>query len=232
MIDPIYDTGSIFRFGFAAVSKNGEYKYIYKNGSQAIATTFQYAGAFSECGLAKVIEFNEKHCFMDTTSKVALGMKEGAKLVEFKDGSRVTKFTNQDGREALINAAGEIITGFYDPVIISPYSRLNPFLRNGLWGYINDSGNEVIPNIYIKASEFTEDKVALVKAFHPFAENNIWEFYINEKDEIMDDKLIESNKQHFSQHLSQVNRFKKFLALAVKRKKAKIKNQLEKKQKV
>ena len=216
VIEPIYESGSSFKFGFAAVSENGEYIYIYKNGNKAINNTFKYAGGFSECGLAKVEEFEGGPSLMDTTSRVVLKLKEGCELWEFKEDSRITKF-RRHGKEALINAAGEIITGFYDKVVISPYSRLNPFSRNGLWGYIDDSGNEVIPNIYKEASEFTEDKVAFVKAFHPLAENNIWEFCINEKDEIIDDKLTESKKQDLSQQFSQVNRFKKCLALAVKK---------------
>jgi len=72
-------------------------------------------------------------------------------------------------------------------------------LKNGLWDFIDDKGNEVIPNIYTEVSEFTEDltkeKVAFVKAFHPLAENNIRELYINEKDEIIDARLIETKKK-------------------------------------
>src|SRR5699024_8931628 len=50
VINPIYESGSIFKFGFAAVSKNGEYIYIYKNGNKAINNTFKYASGFSDCG--------------------------------------------------------------------------------------------------------------------------------------------------------------------------------------
>lgn len=224
VIDPIYETGSIFRFGFAAVSKNGEYTYIYKNGNQAIGGTFQYAGAFSECGLAKVVEFDGIHSFMDTSSRVILRMKEGFELEEFKEGSRVTKFT--DGRrEVLINAAGDIITRSYDKIITSPSSRFNPFLLNGLWGYLHDNGEEIIPNIYLEAAEFSGDKVALVKAAHPLAENGEWEFYIDQKDDIIDDVLIERDQQHLAQRFSHINRFKKSLALAVKRSESEMEEQ-------
>jgi len=51
---------------------------------------------------------------------------------------------------------------------------------------------------YTEASEytvdFTKDKVAFVKVFHPLVKNNIWELYINEKDEMIDTSLIESKK--------------------------------------
>ena len=217
-IDPIYEVGSLFRFGMAAVAKYGEYKYIYKNGNQAIRTTFKYASGFSDCGLAKVVLHNGQHALMDTTSLEVLSLKKGAELEPFKDGSRITKFRKND-REALINAAGDIITGFYDRIIISPHNRLHPFLRNGLWGYLDNQGNEVIPNIYLEASEFTEfkqHKVASVKSYHPLAENSTVHLIINEKDEIIDRNLIEQEKQLLNEKFSKVNRFKGQLALAVK----------------
>lgn len=217
IIKPQYDTGSMFKFGFAAVSKNGDYEYIYQNGMKAVNNTFKYAGGFSDCGLAKVVEFNGSESLMDTTSRVVLTLKKGNELVEFEEGSRVTKFRADDGREALINAAGKIFTGFFEKVIISPYAHLHPFLRNGLWGYVDNEGNEVIRPIYQEVSQFTADKVARVKAFHPLAENQAWEFYIDEQDEIVDSDVIERKKRRLSRRLSYVTPFKKALALAKKK---------------
>lgn len=154
---------------------------------------------------------------MDTVSRVVLRLKDGNKLIEFKEGSRITKFRTEDGREALINAAGKIFTGFFEKVVIAPYSRLHPFLRNGLWGYVDNEGNEVIRPIYKEVSQFTDDNVARVKAFHPLAENQAWEFYINEQDEIIDDELMERKKHRLSKRLSYVTPFKKALALATKK---------------
>lgn len=220
VIDPIYETGSMFQFNFAAVSKNGEYKYIYNNGAQAVRSTFQYASGFSQWGLAKVVTFDGTHSLMDTMSRVVLRLKPGNELDEFKDGTRVTKFRTQDGREALINAAGDIITGFFEKVIILPYSRLHPFLRRGLWGYVNNKGEEVIPNIYKKVTPFYEDPYVKVTSYHPLAKNEEVEFYINERDEIVDYKVNDRWRDKFSY----VDRFRKSVALAIKkgRKKKKI----------
>lgn len=216
VIPPIYESGSSFKFGFAAVSKNGKYKYIYKNGMKAINNTFKYAGGFSETGLAKVETYEEKQSLMDTRSQVVLQLKEGCGLFEFKSDARITKFrTNR--REALIDAAGKIFTGFFEKVIISPYSTLNPFLRHGLWGYVDELGNEVIPNIYREVTEFNEDGISKVKAFHPLAENQLWEFYINKKDEIIDYEEIEEKNKIFEERFSHVNDFKKAMALAIRR---------------
>lgn len=218
-IEPIYETGSLFRFGMAAVSRNGEYIYIYKNGNKAINSTFKYASGFSHCGLATLVRQDDQHALMDTTSLQVLSLKLGAQLEPFQEGSRHTKF-RKNNREALINSAGEIITGFYDKIIISPYNRLYPFLKNELWGYLDHQGNEVIPNIYKEAAEFEEykgNKFANVKSYHPLAENHIVNLYINEKDEIIEHDIIEEKTQHLKEKFSKVNRFKAQLALAVKK---------------
>ena len=217
VIHPIYDSGSTFKFGFAAVSKSGAYTFIRENGKKAVDHTFKYASGFAECGLAKVQEYDGRQGLMDTTSKPILMLKNGCELAEFKEDSRITKFRNNE-REALINSEGEFITGLkYDRVIISPHFHLNPFLRNGLWGYIDDEGNEVIANIYEKVSEFTEHSIASVKSYHPLAKNKIVNLYINDRDEIVDHKLIELIKQLLSHRFFKVSRFKKGLALALKK---------------
>ncbi len=217
VVHPIYESGSSFRFGFAAVLRNGEYTYIYNNGNKAIDNTFKKAGGFSTCGLAAYQEFDGRYGLMDTTSRIVLTLKHGCELADFKEGSEITKFRVNE-REALINSKGKIITGLkYDKIIISSNSHLHRFLRNGLWGYIDDEGNEVIPNIYREVSEFTEFNVASVKSYHPLAKDNIVNFYINDRDEIIDNKLIQFTNQLLHQRYSKVSRFKNGLALAVKK---------------
>lgn len=216
VIDPIYETGTPFKLGFAAVSQNGKYIYIRKNGMRAINGTFKYAGAFSDCGLAKFIKLNGEHGFIDTAGLTIISMKHGNELEEFQPGTRVTKF-HSNGRESLINAAGDIITRFYDEIVIAPYARLHPFLKKGLWGYLNNLGEEVIPNIYLEASPFTEGNVAYVKAFHPLAEKQEWEFYINEKDDIVDREKVERETEVYKRRFAQITPFKGALALAIKK---------------
>ncbi|MCF3944942.1 WG repeat-containing protein [Oceanobacillus alkalisoli] len=217
VIHPIYESGSTFRFGFAAVSRNGEYTFIHEDGNKAVDHTFKYASGFAASGLAKTQEFDGRYGLMDATSMPVLILKHGCELAEFKGDSKITKFRVNE-KEALINSQGEIITGLnYDKVIISPNSKLHPFLRNGLWGYIDDEGNEIIANIYKVVSEFSEFNVAAVKSYHPLAENNLVDFYINDRDEIIDNKLIEFINQLLSYRFSNVSRFKNGLALAEKK---------------
>src|SRR5699024_4295876 len=111
VIDPVFETGSVFKFGFAAVSRDGRYYYINRLGNKAVNADFLYAGAFADCGLAKVVTDNGRHQLMDTNTRVVLRMKAGNELMDFPERSRVTKFRSDDGREAMIDAAGNIITG-------------------------------------------------------------------------------------------------------------------------
>ncbi len=215
VIPPIYDTGSNFQFGLAAVSRKGRYKYIYESGNKAIDGDFNYAGGFSKCGLSKYENLGGKQGFLDTNSITVMELKKGCHLFEFQEDSRITKF-RMDNREALIDAAGKVITGFFDRIIISPYSLLNPFLRNNLWGYIDNLGQEVIPNIYKKVTQFNHDKIAKVKAFHPLAENQVWEFYINEEDEIVDYKEIVERNRELNEKFLYIKGFKKAMSLAIR----------------
>lgn len=223
IIPPIYESGSSFKFGLAAVAKDGEYIFIYENGNKAINHTFKYAGGFAECGLAKTELFQGGQGLVRPDSSIALTLKKECELAEFIGTSRVTKFKAR-GKEALINSQGKIITGLnYDEIIISADSNLNAFLRNGLWGYLDDEGNEVIDNIYKVASEFTEYNSALVGAYNPI-ENKIVDLYINDKDKIIDHSLMDLFNKSFRDKYSKVYRFKDGLALAVKKEKTKILN--------
>lgn len=225
VISPKFDTGTIFKFGLAAVSRKGKFEYIYDNGLKAINNTFKYAGEFSDCGLAKIVTRDGAHSLMDTKSREVLRLHLGNELEEFREGTRITKFRTNDGREALINAAGEIFTGFFEKIIISKYSNLHPFLRRGLWGFVDDTGDEVIPCIYKEVSHFHENnsggnylnKVAKVKAYHPLAENEEWGFYINQEDEIMDVQDLEHMGDVFGKRFKYVDPFRDSVALAVKR---------------
>lgn len=217
VIPPIYESGSMFSFGFAAVSRDGEYKYIHPNGLQAINATFQYASGFSDFALAKVIDKNGKHILMDSQSRIVLSLKEGAWISDLKKATRVAKFTNPRGKQALIDASGKIVTGFYDDIIINSYSNYHPFSRDGLWGYLNDHGEEVISPIYSSVSKFSKEGIAYVEAFHPLAKNNLLKLYINYQDEILDIKTIDQRKKKLLKKFSHIKEAQNSLALALKR---------------
>ena len=217
VIDPIYDTGSVFEGGMAAVSRNDEYMFIDENGLQAIDCTFKYASGFTEHGLAKVVRHDGRHQFIDYAGKVVLSLKPGCELESFAYDASVTTCT-ANGKKALVNKNGEIITDLvYDDIIISSISHLHQFLRDGLWGYIDNEGKEVIPNMYVKASEFTDYEIAQVHKVNPIAPDEVSSFYINIDNRIIEPRLVESFNRSFDDHFTHVYRFVDGLALAFKK---------------
>lgn len=211
VIDPTFESGSTFKFNFAAVSKENEYIFIYANGNKAIDHTFKYAGGFANCGLAKTELFDGRQGLVRPDSSIAITLYKECELSEFVGNSEVTKF-RVNGKEALINSDGEIITGLnYDDIIISSNSKLNPFLRNGLWGYMNDEGDEVTANIYEFASEITEDNAVLIAAYNPI-DDKVEKLYMNNQNQ----STVLSNRS-FKNNYSKIFEFKDGVAFAIKK---------------
>jgi len=85
-----------------------------------------------------------------------------------------------------------------------------------LW--LDNKGKEVIANIYLTASEFTDYGVATVHAYNPLAKNQRVKLYINEEDALIDRRIVEGFLQSFQQEFTKVYDFQQGLALAVKKK--------------
>ncbi len=212
VIPPRFDTGTPFKFGLAAVSNGGVYYYITPDGYPAINEKFLYASEFADCGLAKVVDPSGRHVFMDNYSRIVLAMKKGNILLHFKEGGRAAVF-NSKGRHVLIDAAGNIITRSYDNIRLYPYSHFHPFLLDGLWGYLNDRGEEVIPNIYEEVNPFNHLGYAKVKAFNPLAPNGQSEFYIDQHDQIITPQKVERKLRRLTKQYQHINAFQKGRAL-------------------
>ena len=56
-----------------------------------------------------------------------------------------------------------------------------------------------------------------MRTYNPLAENNGWDMYINQKDEIVDDDFIERYTRPLNEQFSKVNPAVKYLALAIKK---------------
>lgn len=214
VIEPRYDSGSSFRFGLAAVSEDGEYIYINRRGQKVINAAFKYASGFAECGLAKTVSFDERHGLVRPDSTIPLSLKKGCELFEFVGNSQVTKF-RVDGKEALINSEGEIITGLnYDNIHISGNSDWHPFVRNGWWGYLDNEGKHATPIIYQKTAELTAQHAALIGAYYPDAESIGNLYVIGERP----NRLAKQARQSIREKFAKVGPFEDGLAFAVKKK--------------
>ena len=223
VIEPVFHSGTIFNYGKAAVSKNGEYIFIDELGRKSIDHTFKYAGRFSECGLAKIELLDGRQGFIRPDGHIEFILEEGWEVQEFIANKKITQLRIGE-KTGLINNQGEIILmPCYEDIEISRHANSHPFCQDGLWGYIDDNGRMVIDNICEKASTFSEDNLAFVEIYDP-EEDEIQGLYINTKGKIVDGRLMDSFYMSFGDKYSRLYGFYNGLALAEKKEKRKILN--------
>lgn len=216
VIEPGFDSGTEFSHGLAAVSRAGKSYYIDENGLKAININFKYAGAFSECGLAKVIMLNGDVLFIRPDSSIAYALKDGVDADEYL-GDRKVSTIRSNGKVGLINDQGKIITPYpYDDIKISPYSNRHGFLLDDRWGYIDDTGQQVIENIYLEAEEFSSDHFATVKYDNPLSGEAI-SIRINQWDDPVNQNNIQSYWDKVHEKFAHIYEYHNGIALAIKK---------------
>lgn len=225
VIKPIFESGTPFEYGQAAVSKNGQYIFIDESGRKSIDCIFKYAGGFAQCGLAKIETLDGRVGFMKPSGEVAFMIPEEWEVEEYIGDRKIStlKIGNNVG---LINNDGDIILEpSYEDIEISAFGDIHLFCKDGLWGYLDHDGKVVIENMYDEAREFTKDHLAMVKSYDPI-EDKIIRSYINKENEIVDCSQIELSGIYQSPNYSKVGYFYKGqeLALAIKKEKTKILN--------
>lgn len=170
-----------FSEGLAAIEVDGKYGFIDKKGEIAIPCIYSYAGDFFE-GLASVM-MNDHQGFINKSGKVVIDFKygnidrsegwilSGKDVFQFKKGVAKVKVDNKYG---FIDKNDNIIVEFiYDDVenfseglaVISKVEITDLKNESGeiifedaemvYYGFIDESGNVVIPTIYEWASDFT-----------------------------------------------------------------------------
>ena len=186
VIPLIYDQASFFSEGVAFVLKDGKYGFIDQNGkevtpfinynaesvSKGMATNhinkkwsfvtlsnsqseYSDLAVFSE-GLAGVSK-SEKWGFINNHGKMIIPYQYD-EVSAFSEGVSAVKI---DGKCEYINIKGETIISLNDRYkIINPFSEGLAIVSNGknnlIHGYIDMTGNEVIPQIYTQAGNFSE----------------------------------------------------------------------------
>lgn len=163
--------------GFAR-NYNGISTFATRDGKRLTSLDFDYTDSFHE-GLACVGLAGRGYGFIDETGELVIptiyenadGFKNGRATVK-RDGKRY--YIDKSGKEIEIAAdldreyqdVGELCEGFcrvstlklgfMDLAYHSDYSEIA-----GTWGYVDESGNEVIPPQYIYANDF-EDGIAII----------------------------------------------------------------------
>jgi len=171
----IYDHVGAFCEGIAAVQKGGKYGFIDKTGKEIIACIYDgimiaqrnvvSPNYFSTEGLA-VVEKDGKWGYIDMSGttiipfvyEVAHPFSCGMALTK-KSGDSSYFYIDKTGAKVLIYDNHDCVSDFTE--------NRAPVCRNGLYGFIDTTGKEVIPCIYNKVDFFSEG-LAVVK------KGNIW----------------------------------------------------------
>ena len=182
IIKPTFDEIRFFREGLCAVSKNKKWGFI--NSKGAIVIELEYGGAdYFKNGLATVFvgvlatDENE-----ESIGKYCLINKKGEKIIEpiyeaiwnFVEGLAKVEIKNPSDeystKKGFINSKGEIIAPLiYDRAedfndglavvgLVTPTKDLFSFGDNYLYGYVNNSGKEIIKIQYNSANKFVHGK--------------------------------------------------------------------------
>lgn len=139
-----------FACGLAAVSKNGKYGYINKNGEVVIPYSYDRGYDFLD-GMAKV-EKNGKIGYIDKRGKICIP-------IEYEDGGDFYEdrvWVKKDGKIGFLNKQGQCAIPFEYDYAYDFEEGLAAVKKNGKFGFIDKSGNTVIPFKFEWASSFSE----------------------------------------------------------------------------
>ncbi len=151
-----YDKAGSFSSGLALVGKKvenpenndyGKYKYGYidKTGKQVVDFIYDNAADFSE-GLAVVVK-DGKMGYIDNTGKVVIPFKYDS-FTSYVGGREVLGGSFSDGMAVVSKKTGNTY----------PNGR-----EEAIYGYIDKTGNEILPVVYDKAKPFTEGMTYVIK---------------------------------------------------------------------
>ncbi len=136
--------------GRAIVSKSGKYGMV--DTTKKLIIPFEYNLILENWTLGLILVQKEKNYgLIDTTGKIIVP----ANFSNFPMGSEGIICLNDNKSISLVDMQGKKIATLENVQDITPFSNgLAIIKRNGLFGYINSKGEEVIPCIYSKADSF------------------------------------------------------------------------------
>jgi len=154
-----YDAALPFSQGFAPVLRDGKWRYIRADGSEAFTTEFYRVYPFGSEGLALVRpEMNGKYGYiaMDGTLKIPAVFNEGR---PFSGGIAAVRVSDKWG---YIDTSGKtIIEPAYDYASSCSEGAM-PFVENGRFGFLNCTGGRLIEPSFESALPFLNGR-ALVR---------------------------------------------------------------------
>ncbi len=154
-----YDFAYAFSEGLAAITVNENSGYIDKTGKNIIPPVYNYAHEFSE-GMAAV-NIDGKWGYIDKDGNDVLPIKYD-NANEFSEGLAIVKL---DDIWILIDKKGEQVNSIDIQWTDSRFREGLAKVRKDNEGYIDKSGNQVIPTIYSSAEPFSEGLAVVVEKY-------------------------------------------------------------------
>lgn len=155
---PHFDNYENYTFseGLTPVCRNQKYGYMNERGAVTIELIYDEAGMFS-CGRAKVC-MNGKYGYIDRTGKGVIKC-DYTDVSDFSDD--VASVENENGEWGLIYCDGTCLPFDYNEIgnqRLEFHEGYAAFIdvETGLYGYVNRSGNIVVPAIYAEAFDVFE----------------------------------------------------------------------------
>lgn len=177
VIKPQYDIDASFSEGLAAVEKGGKWSFIDKTGKTVLKVNYPYVNNFKN-GLAKFQNQQVKEGFINKAGKVVIQPIYDRIDGEFVDGLvEVRKYSEG---YLFLDLKGKVA------VTAKGYSTVHHFseglavvTKNGVGGYIDKTGKEVMKPTYRTVSNFSE---GLAAVYH----NGEWGYISNPLDKPSD----------------------------------------------
>lgn len=173
------DVGAFQKFsdGVGVFYKNGKSGAINAEGKLTIPYEYDYIYPFYN-GLTIADDYSRGSALFDKTGREIIPLSAGCRLfplLTYRDNTNALRPASdggmvkavkygEDGKYGLFNTAGELITTFiYDKIDIVPDGTDNmaKAFKDGKYGFIDGTGKEVIPCIYLGAENFSEGLAAV-----------------------------------------------------------------------
>lgn len=173
ILEPGYDVIKPFVNGYARVRNDDKWGMIDDEGNVFIPLEYNETGDYSSMGV-----FVSKGDSFGIFNNGKMNIIAGAdKVWDFEEGQKLT-YARKDKNIGFVNSNGDwVIQPVYDKARAFN-NGLAPVYNDKYWGYIDETGKEVIPFKYRDAEVFGDNGLAPVK------EKKLWGF-INKSGEVM-----------------------------------------------
>ncbi|GEQ85218.1 hypothetical protein ULMS_07260 [Patiriisocius marinistellae] len=158
ILTPSYDAIKPFVNGYARVKKSGKWGMIDKTGKIFVPVEYDEIGDYNNNGISV-----RKNDFFGILLNGKMNTISGAdKVWDFPEGEKLT-YARKDKLIGFVNNKGEwvIAPTFHKARAFS--NGLAPVFNDDDWGFIDETGKEVIPFQYRDAETFAENGLAPVK---------------------------------------------------------------------